>query len=199
MSLKNQWQRICQNISKSIKMNEDNQELFNENTDENGNVSNTENLKEEELVSEEKMIADELAELKDRNLRLFAEFENFRKRTAKERLELSKYANESLLMDMLPVLDDFERARKQIENSEDTNMLKGVDLIQTKLINTLNAKGLSKMGVEIGDVFDVEKHEAITQIEAPTEDLKGKIVDIIETGYTLNDKVIRFAKVVVGK
>lgn len=192
MSLKNYWQRICQTKGKSEKMNDENQEFLNE---------DPENIQEESQVNEQQEISseDEIKELKDRNLRLFAEFENFRKRTTKERLEMSKYANENLLQDMLPVLDDFERARKQIESSSDENLIKGIDLIQHKLINTLSTKGLKAMEVNPGDEFDVEKHEAITQLPAPSEDLSGKIIDIIETGYTLNDKVIRFAKVVVGK
>ncbi|MDO5655461.1 MAG: nucleotide exchange factor GrpE [Flavobacteriaceae bacterium] len=180
-------------------MNEENPEFLDENTLSNDDqafepmdeVADKANLEENRNA--------ELAELKYRNLRLFAEFENFKKRTAKERLELSKYANESLLQDLLPVLDDFERAVKNLSDADDKNMLKGVELIQQKLMKTLENKGLSQINIQAGDDFDVETQEAVTQIDAPQADLKGKIVDIIETGYTLNDKVIRFAKVVVGK
>ena len=199
MSLKRQWQRICQSLGKELKMSQENQEFLDENIENTDNQSK-DTLQEGNVTSEqEKTIADELAEMKDRNLRLFAEFENFRKRTAKEKLELSKYANESLLLDLLPVLDDFERAKVQMENSGDENLIKGIELIQNKFTNTLSNKGLKALEVNAGDDFDLEKHEAITQIAAPSEDLVGKVIDVVETGYTLNDKVIRFAKVVVGK
>lgn len=149
---------------------------------------------------EEKTLEQEYNELKDRNLRLFAEFENFKKRTSKERLELYKTANQSLLVDLLPVLDDFDRGINQLKKDDsDNEALKGMELIHQKFINILNNKGLKAMESSVGDDFDLEKHEAITQIPAPSEDLKGKIVDVIETGYTLSDKVIRYAKVVVGK
>lgn len=202
MSQRNAWQRICQIIEKSFQMNQGNKELQEENL-ENIHENETETASTNETLSneipEEKSVADELAELKDRNLRLFAEFENFRKRTSKERLELYKTANEGLLVDLLPVLDDFERGMNEINKSEDVNLVKGVQLIQEKLVNTLKNKGLDAMEINAGDDFDVEKHEAITQIPAPSDALKGKIVDVVETGYSLNDKVIRYAKVVVGK
>lgn len=158
---------------------------------------NTEDVANE--INELDQIKEELAVEKDKRLRLFAEFENFKKRTSKERLELYKTANESLLLDLLPVLDDFERAMEQIKSSEDENHSKGVELIQNKLINTLKSKGLEAIETNKGDDFDVDFHEAVTQIPATSEDLKGKVIDKIETGYTLNGKVIRFTKVVVGK
>lgn len=158
---------------------------------------NTEDVADE--VNELDQVKEELAVEKDKRLRLFAEFENFKKRTTKERLELYKTANESLLLDLLPVLDDFERAMEQIKSSEDENHSKGVELIQNKLINTLKSKGLEAIETNKGDDFDVDFHEAVTQIPASSDDLKGKIIDKIETGYTLNGKVIRFTKVVVGK
>jgi molecular chaperone GrpE len=139
-----------------------------------------------------------LAEEKDRYIRLFAEFENYKKRTVKEKMEFFQYANQDMMISMLDVLDDFERALKEIAKHGNEADLKGVELIYQKFKNKLSEKGLKKMEVNSGDNFSVDFHEAITQISSPSEDLKGKIVDVIETGYTLNDKVIRFAKVVTG-
>ncbi|MET3037335.1 nucleotide exchange factor GrpE [Chryseobacterium sp. NRRL B-14859] len=139
-----------------------------------------------------------LAEEKDRYIRLYAEFENYKKRTAKEKMEFFQYANQDMMVSMLGVLDDFERALKEIAKNGNPADLQGVELIYQKFKNKLGEKGLKTMEVKAGDSFNVDFHEAITQIPAPSEDLKGKIVDVIETGYTLNDKVIRFAKVVTG-
>ena len=200
MSLKSHWQRICQNILKSNKMDQENAEFLDENLDHIEDTQATEHQNEViEEVQDTTSMADELAMQKDKNLRLFAEFENYKKRTTKERIELYKTANESLLGDLLPVLDDFERASFEIEKAEDESLLVGVDLIKNKLKSILQSKGLEALETSIGDDFDLDKHEAITQIPAPTDDLKGKIVDIVETGYTLNDKVIRYTKVIVGK
>ena len=139
-----------------------------------------------------------LAEEKDRYIRLYAEFENYKKRTSKEKMEFFQYANQEMMVSMLGVLDDFERALKEIAKNGNPADLQGVELIYQKFKNKLAEKGLKTMEVKAGDSFDVDFHEAITQIPAPSEDLKGKIVDVIETGYTLGDKVIRFAKVVTG-
>ncbi len=140
----------------------------------------------------------ELQEQKDKYLRLFAEFDNFKRRNAKERLELIQTAGKDVIASLLQVLDDCDRAERQLEESDDiANNKKGVQLVFTKLRNTLQAKGLKAMD-SINTDFDVEKHEAITEVEVP-EDKKGKVVDEIEKGYYLNDKIIRFAKVVVGK
>ncbi|WP_407643679.1 nucleotide exchange factor GrpE [Chryseobacterium sediminis] len=139
-----------------------------------------------------------LAEEKDRYIRLYAEFENYKKRTSKEKMEFFQYANQDMMVSMLGVLDDFERALKEIAKNGNPADLQGVELIYQKFKNKLTEKGLQTMEVRAGDSFNVDFHEAITQIPAPSEDLKGKIVDVIETGYTLNDKVIRFAKVVTG-
>lgn len=139
-----------------------------------------------------------LAEEKDRYIRLYAEFENYKKRTTKEKMEFFQYANQEIMVSMLGVLDDFERALKEIAKNGNPADLQGVELIYQKFKNKLTEKGLKTMEVKAGDSFDVDFHEAITQIPAPSEDLKGKIVDVIETGYTLGDKVIRFAKVVTG-
>lgn len=140
----------------------------------------------------------EIAELKDKYLRLYADFENFRRRTSKEKLELLATAGSDVVKDVLPVVDDFERAKVSFESSSDILALKeGVDLIYTKLVKTLESKGLKAMDAK-GTTFDADIHDSIAQFPAPSEDLKGKVVDEIEKGYYLNDKVIRFAKVVVG-
>ena len=141
----------------------------------------------------------ELADLKDKYLRLAAEFENYKRRTTKERIELFKTASQELMTALLPVLDDFERARNATQNSTDANAVReSIDIIHNKLNKTLQQKGLTAMDVKGGD-FDAELHEAITQIPAPSDDLRGKIVDEVEKGYYLGDKVIRHAKVVLGQ
>lgn len=160
----------------------------------------TQNTTEEttESVTAEPSSEDLLAEERDRYIRLFAEFENYKKRTAKEKMEFFQYANQDMMISMLDVLDDFERALKEIAKNGNEADLKGVELIYQKFKNKLSDKGLKPMTVNVGDDFNVDFHEAITQIPAPSAELKGKIVDIIETGYQLSDKVIRFAKVVTG-
>jgi len=151
-----------------------------------------------ELSAEEQLQA-EVNESKDKYLRLYSEFENFRRRTSKEKLDLISSANESLLQALLPVLDDFERADLSMTEEADIKSVKeGVDLIYNKFKSILEQKGVKKIEADKGSDFDVEYHEAITQIPAPEEKLKGKIVDVVEKGYQLNDKVIRFAKVVTG-
>ncbi|SHJ55767.1 nucleotide exchange factor GrpE [Aquimarina spongiae] len=152
-----------------------------------------------EEVDVEVKLQEELDKEKDKFLRLFAEFENYKKRTSKERLELFKTASQDVMVSMLPVLDDFDRALKEIEKSEDKELIKGVELIHNKLKETLKGKGLEQIEVNAGDAFNADDHEAITQIPAPSEDLKGKIVDVIEKGYKLGEKVIRFPKVVTGQ
>ena len=160
--------------------------------------ANGEQLIVEELSLEEQL-AQDLAREKDKFLRLFAEFENYKRRTAKERLDLFKTANQEVLQAMLPVLDDFDRALNEIKKSDDDVLLKGVELIHEKLKNTLNSKGLEEVEVKVGDIFNADFAEAITQIPAPSPNLKGKIVDILEKGYKLGDKIIRFPKVVIGQ
>lgn len=154
---------------------------------------------EDDSVNELEELQNELEKEKDRNLRLFAEFENFRKRTARERIELFKTAGEEIMLSLLPILDDFERALKEHEKREDDGYFTGVKLIYNKFRDTLKAKGLEPIEVNPGDSFDVDTHEAVTKIPAPDKKLKGKIVDAIERGYTLNGKIIRFPKVVVGE
>lgn len=160
--------------------------------------ANGEQLIVEELSIEEQLKKDLDGE-KDKFLRLFAEFENYKRRTAKERLDLFKTANQEVLQSMLPVLDDFDRAMAEISKSGDESLTKGVQLIHEKLKNTLVSKGLEEVEIAAGDAFDADFAEAITQIPAPSNDLKGKIVDVIEKGYKLGDKIIRFPKVVVGQ
>ncbi|MFC7345832.1 nucleotide exchange factor GrpE [Chryseobacterium zhengzhouense] len=152
----------------------------------------------QENVTETPTPEELLAVEKDRYIRLYAEFENYKKRTSKEKMEFFQYANQDMMISMLGILDDFERALKEIAKNGNEADLQGVELIYNKFKNKLTEKGLKTMEVKAGDSFNVDFHEAITQIPAPSEDLKGKIVDVIETGYTLNDKVIRFAKVVTG-
>ena len=151
-------------------------------------------------LSKEEQLAEELGKEKDKFLRLFAEFENYKKRTSRERIELFKTASEDVMVAMLPVLDDFERALSHIdEDKEAEEMRKGVLLIYQKLLTTLEQKGLSVIEVKQGETFDAEDHEAVTQIPAPDKKLKGKIIDVVEKGYKLGDKVIRFPKVVIGQ
>ncbi len=147
---------------------------------------------------QEKTAEDLLAEEKDRYIRLYAEFENYKKRTNKEKQDFFLYANQDLMISLLGVLDDFERALKEIAKTGNEADLKGVELIYQKFKNKLVEKGLKPMEVNPGDVFNVDLHEAVTQIPAPSPEMKGKIVDIIETGYLLHDRVIRYAKVVTG-
>ena len=153
----------------------------------------------DQIVDEMELMAQKCVELNDKNLRLMAEFDNYRKRTMKERVDLLKTASEKVLVDMLPLVDDFERGLKAMETSEDVQAVKdGVDLIYSKFIAFLAQNGVKAIPTE-NEVFDTEFHEAITTFPAPTEDLKGKIVDCVSKGYTMNDKVIRFSKVVVGE
>lgn len=161
------------------------------------NITNEEQVPVEENSVEEKL-TQELAAEKDKFLRLFAEFDNFKRRNAKERIELFKTANQDVLHAMLPVLDDFDRAMIEIHKAKDKNLTKGVQLIHEKFKNALVSKGLEEVEIKNGDVFNADFAEAITQIPAPNEKLKGKIVDVIEKGYKLGDKIIRFPKVVTG-
>jgi len=149
---------------------------------------------EEVLPTTEELIAIE----KDKYLRLFAEFENYKKRTSKERIELFKTANQELMTVLLPILDDFDRGLSEIKKVKDKNLLKGMELISAKFKSILTQKGLTQVEVKKGEIFDAEVHEAITQIPAPSPKLKGKIIEVIEQGYKLGDKIIRFPKVIIG-
>jgi len=150
-------------------------------------------------LSVEEQLQEELAQEKNKFLRLFAEFENYKKRTSKERVELFKTAGQEVMVSLLPILDDFDRAYSEISKTNEKDLLKGVELISQKLKSTLEQKGLSEMDVRSGDVFNADMHQAITQVPAPSDDLKGKIIDVLEKGYKLGDKVIRFPKVVIGQ
>ena len=148
--------------------------------------------------SEAASLKEELAQEKDKYLRLFAEFENYKKRTGRERVELFKTAGQEVISALLPVLDDFDRAVRELGKEEEDERFKGVQLIQAKFRETLRSKGLEEIEVKAGDAFDAEVHEAVTQIPAPEKKLKGKIVDVIEKGYRLGERIIRHPKVVVG-
>lgn len=152
--------------------------------------------KKAELSEEDKLKA-ENQELKEKYLRLYSEFENYRRRTAKERLDLIKTASEDVLVDLIPIVDDFERSLKT-EEKETQSLIEGNQLIYNKLLKVLENKGLKPMEELIGTAFDAETQEAITMAPAPSEDMKGKIIDVVENGYTLGDKVARYAKVVIG-
>lgn len=163
------------------------------------NAAAAENLtvqEEQPVENEQQKLQNEIAEQKDKYLRLYSEFENFRRRTAKEKLELIQSANEQLVKALLPVADDFERAEKTYDKND--KAFEGFFLISNKFKKTLEQNGVRPMGIERGSSFNADIHEAITQIPAPEESLKGKIVEVIEKGYLLNEKVIRFAKVVIG-
>ena len=188
---------------KNIFKNKDKMATKNTEIDENLNSTalenneNGEQVKVEELSTEEQLTQD-LANERDKHLRLFAEFENYKRRTSKERIDLFKTANQEVLLAILPVLDDFDRAIIEIKKSEDEVLLKGVELIHDKLKSTLFSKGLEEVTLKTGDLFNADFAEAITQIPAPSPNLKGKIVDVLEKGYKLGDKIIRFPKVVIG-
>jgi molecular chaperone GrpE len=185
------FKKIFKNMSQESTENIDKENINIENVSENQEINAPE-------LSVEEQLQEELAKEKDKFLRLFAEFENYKKRTAKERIDLFKTANQEVLHAMLPVLDDFDRAWAQISKSQEEALVTGVQLIHDKLKSTLVSKGLEEVEVKAGDAFDADFAEAITQIPAPSDDLKGKIVDVIEKGYKLGDKIIRFPKVVIG-
>lgn len=185
--------------------NTDQKEILDDNEAGNGDNLNYEDEMAEsgsetmdtQLSDEDKLKA-EATEWQNKYLRLYAEFDNFKRRTSKERLELLQVAGKDVIVDLLPVLDDFERAQKSIETASDIEAVKeGVKLVHHKLKNILGQKGLKEMN-SLGAEFDAEIHEGITSIHAPSKDMKGKILDELEKGYYLNDKVIRFAKVIIG-
>jgi molecular chaperone GrpE len=177
-------------------------------------MSNKENTKEEEIkdIEQEPQVEKNLEEIKkeltpeeliqqekDKYLRLFAEFENYKKRTSRERIELFKTASQELMTSLLPIMDDFDRGLSEIKKVKDKELLKGMQLINDKFKNTLTQKGLTEIEVKEGDDFDAEIHEAITQIPAPSDKLKGKVIDAVEKGYKLGEKIIRYPKVVIGQ
>lgn len=174
-------------------------EIMNENITPEENVSNDVVENEVQNETKEQSFEEKYLDVNDRFVRLYAEFENFRKRTNKEKVDLISNASAGVLKDLLPIIDDFERAISNNENVEESTVLKeGFSLIYNKFKGILEQKGLKAMEAK-GESFDSELHEAIANIPAPSEDLKGKVVDDVEKGYFLHDKVIRFAKVVVGQ
>jgi molecular chaperone GrpE len=194
-SEKKMIKNIFKNKTKMTTENNDKEELVDQVLTENQEnaIESADNLTPEQKLEED------LANEKDKFLRLFAEFENYKRRTSKERIDLFKTANQEVLQAMLPVMDDFDRALIEIKKSEDDVLLKGVELIYEKLKSTLFSKGLEEVEVKSGDIFNADFAEAITQIPAPSPNFKGKIVDVIEKGYKLGDKIIRFPKVVIGQ
>ena len=161
---------------------------------ENETMENQDEIAENEIET----LQGELKKERDNFLRLFAEFENYKKRTSKERIELYSTANREVVTAMLPIMDDFERGLLEVEKSDDKALLDGMTLIYNKFKNTLDQKGLKVLEVNQGDIFDAEIHEAISQIPAPSKKLKGKIIDVVEKGYKLGETIIRFPKVVIG-
>ena len=162
-------------------------------------MSNTKkSSKKPTLKDQIKTLESSVTEEKDKFLRLFAEFENYKKRTSKERLDLYKTASQELMTALLPVLDDLNRASNEFSKSKEKALVEGFSLIKNKFSDTLKTQGLILIEVKKGDDFDAEIHEAITQIPAENDKMKGKIIDVIEFGYKLGDKIIRYPKVVVG-
>lgn len=193
------FKKIKENVKKSKSKKE---EVATDSNLKENNIDNSSESSENGEISLEAKFAEkelELAELKDKYLRIFAEFDNFKKRSSKEKMEFMRNASQDVLIDILPVLDDFDRAKQSSDDSNtDENFTEGVTLVYNKLHNVVKSKGLVAMdsnGVE----FDAELHEAITKIPAPTAEYKGKVIDTIQRGYYLNDKIIRHAKVVVGE
>ena len=168
------------------------------NEEESDSISEQNEEEEVESASKEEVLELELGKEKDKFLRLFAEFENYKKRTSKERMDLFRTAGQEVITALLPVMDDFERALKELSKTSEKELYKGVELISNKFKETLKAKGLQEIKAKEGDSFDAEIHDAITQIPAPSKKLKGKIIDVVEKGYRLGDRVIRHPKVVVG-
>jgi len=188
----NQEDLIEENVTAAENSEETNQDVTSE-----SEVEEKEELSSDELKIEE--LTGKLSDLNDKYLRLSAEYDNYRKRTLKERMELTKSAGESLLRALLPVVDDFDRAVSHLNDASDLDAVKkGIDLIYNKFQEFLKQNGVKEIDAKEKD-FDTDLHEAITKIPAPTEEMKGKVIDCIEKGYMLNDKVMRFSKVVVGE
>lgn len=202
----NKWQYFCSLLKKQIharmstkdtnKEAEVEQTLPNEPTQET--PVEAEVVVEDEKTTEEKL-SEDLQNEKDKHLRLFAEFENYKKRTGRERIELFKTAGQEVVMAVLPVLDDFDRALKEFSEDLQDVHVQGMMLISNKLKENMKQKGLEVSQTIPGDVFNADNHEAVTQIPAPTDDMKGKIIDVLEKGYTLGGKIIRYPKVVIGQ
>jgi molecular chaperone GrpE len=194
MKKKDKEAKMDLNKENEAKSDEQSQDI---NSADQGQQEEKEAVEEPELSPEQKLLA-EVAESKDKYLRLYSEFDNYRRRTSKEKLELMQTAGERIVVALLPVLDDFNRAEQALATGDAEATAEGVKLIADKFVKTLDAEGLKLMETKQGTKFDPEFHEAVTQIPAPTKKLKGKIVDTIERGYFLGEKVIRHAKVVIG-
>ena len=198
MSKKEEKKMMNENIEKEQNQNVDQAQTDKQHKTEQKPKGRKKKKKENKLAADYEELQEKYNELNDRFLRLYSEFDNFRKRTAKEKLDLVKTASQDLIVGLLPILDDFERALKAFEEHDaDPELIKGVELIYNKFYNTLKQKGLKPME-SMGTEFNTDWHEALTKIPAPSEDMKGKVVDVIQKGYLLNDKVIRYAQVVVG-
>ena len=198
VGLEMQKDKVEENIES--KKEEQIEEQLNEESVNQAETPDTDEAEEETEKDEATQLKEELSESKDKYLRLYSEFENFRRRTAKERIDLIGSATKDLILDLLPVLDDFERAFKSLEekSEKESNAAKeGLEIIYHKFQKVLDQKGLKKISIKAGDKFDPEIQEAITQTPAGKK-LEGKVVDVIENGYSLNDKVVRYAKVVTG-
>lgn len=191
--MENKTQQTEQEMNKTAEATSENgaKEMATDTAPETSGVED--NGKEAEVIK----LKSEITESKDKYIRLYSEFENFRRRTAKEKIELTLNANEQLIKALLPVTDDFERAEKSFKEKNDKDS-EGFFLIQNKFRKVLEQYGVKAMDLKKGSDFNADLHEAITQIPAAEENLKGKVVDVVEKGYLLNDKVIRYAKVVVG-
>jgi molecular chaperone GrpE len=202
----NKWQYFCSLLKKQIRARmskkDTNKEADLEETLANEPILETpveaEVVVEDERTTEEKL-SEDLQNEKDKHLRLFAEFENYKKRTGRERIELFKTAGQEVVMAVLPVLDDFDRALKEFSEDQEDVHVQGMVLISNKLKENMKQKGLEVSQTIPGDVFNADNHEAVTQIPAPTDDMKGKIIDVLEKGYTLGGKIIRYPKVVIGQ
>jgi len=196
------------NIKEKVKTKSETSDQVDNGKGENVKDADEQQTKDSQIESEKGSETDELEELKkdleesrEKYLRLYSEFENFRRRTSREKLDIISNASESVVKDLLPVIDDFNRAQDSIADvsiKEVKPIREGVKLIRNKLNKILDNNNVKKVNIKPGDNFDPEVQEAITQVQAPKEELKGKIVDVIEAGYKMNDKVIRFAKVVIG-
>ncbi len=195
------FKNLFPNKKDKTKMTTENTELDQEFDDVTleSNANGEQHIAEEVVeLSIEEQLTQDLANERDKYVRLFAEFENYKRRTTKERIESFKTANQEVLQAILPVVDDFDRALTEIKKTDDNILIVGVELIYEKLKSTLVSKGLEEVECNIGDIFNADFAEAITQIPPPSPNLKGKIVDVIEKGYKLGDKIIRFPKVVIG-
>ena len=186
-------------LKNSVMMNEK-ENIQDENLEQNDNIQEQETTNDQPVeLSQEEVLSNKLAEANDKFARLFAEFDNYKKRTSKERVELIQTAGQGVISKLLTVLDDFDRALNAMATAQDVESVKeGVELVSNKFRKILENEGLKEMNV-IGEAFDADFQEAITAIPAPTEEMKNKVIDVVEKGYTLNEKVIRYAKVVIGQ